>query len=80
VALQDAGRADAAERALLAAHDLDRADADVVYALAILFIERRDGQRAVLYARRLIELAPDDPRARQLARRLGAGSPERPRQ
>jgi predicted CXXCH cytochrome family protein len=78
VTLKDAGRSAAAEVALLAAHDLDRADADVLYALAILFMERPDRQRAAVFARRLMDLVPDDPRARRLAGRLGGLPPEPP--
>jgi predicted CXXCH cytochrome family protein len=68
--LQAAGRPREAEAALLGALALDGEDPDILYALAFLYLERRDDRRAAIHARRLFELWPDDARAHRLAERL----------
>lgn len=70
-----------AEAALRAADALDGEDPQIVYALAVFYAERRQFARALAYAQRLVEQAPNDPGPPRLVERLRQAltAGERPR-
>ncbi len=70
VVLQRLGRGADAEAALREALELDRGDPDIAYALAVLYLQRRQYTRALTYARLFSRLVPQDPRARRLASQI----------
>jgi len=70
LALQQAGRRREAESAFLKAIDLDPRDPQIPYALAIFYEQEHRYERALLYARRVAELAPGDAGARRLVERV----------
>ncbi|MFI5404071.1 MAG: tetratricopeptide repeat protein, partial [Planctomycetota bacterium] len=72
VALQQLGRLAEAEDALLAGEKLSPRDTALLHALAILYAQRQEPRRALPYARRLLDLAPDSPDAQRLVERLEA--------
>jgi len=74
IALQQAGRLAEAEDALLAGLKLAPDDPSILQAITLLYMQRREPRRALPYARRLRDLAPDTPEARQLVERLEAES------
>ncbi len=61
LALQKLGRADEAEKALRAAHQLSPTSTDFLNALAILYTQQKDWERARAYAEQLIQLEPGNP-------------------
>ncbi|HUK20734.1 MAG TPA: tetratricopeptide repeat protein [Gemmatimonadales bacterium] len=70
LALQGTGKMKQAEAALLDAYRLDSQDADVIYALALLYAQQAKWQRALPYARELVRLAPGAPEPAQLLQRI----------
>jgi Flp pilus assembly protein TadD len=66
VALHDLGRGAEAVQALAAAARRHPHDRELLFVLAAYLAEAGEGARALPYARRLVELAPDDPQARAL--------------
>ncbi len=68
--LERAGRRRAAETALLRAYDLDPDDPQIVYAIAVFYLQERHHRRAMTYARRLAQLTPTDPVAQNFLARL----------
>ncbi len=68
--LQQLGRRRGAEQALLQANRLDPTDAEIVYALAVFYIQQQQYRRALRYAERLSVLMPTEPGAQQLLERL----------
>ena len=74
LALQQLGRRPEAEAALRQANKLDPRDPQVVYALALFYVQQREWRRALPYAQRLAELAPGDPRARELLQQIQQAS------
>ncbi len=81
--LQQMGRRHAAEAALLRAYELDTGDSQIVYALAIFYLQQQADARAMVYAKHLSELTSTDAGARQLLERLqhtvARGRPRGPR-
>jgi Flp pilus assembly protein TadD len=73
VALNSTGRAGRALAVLTRAHDRHPGDAEILFALATISLERGDRDAARAYARKLVEVAPEDPRARQILGELGPG-------
>jgi tetratricopeptide (TPR) repeat protein len=73
VALHSTGRTDRALAVLTRAHDRHPGDVEILVALSTINRDRgaRDAARA--YARTLLEVAPEDPRARQLLEELERG-------
>jgi tetratricopeptide (TPR) repeat protein len=74
VALHDVGRPAAALEVLTAAHRRHPSDRELLWTLAVFSREQGDSVTATEYARKLVELAPQDPRAQQLLRELEAGA------
>jgi predicted CXXCH cytochrome family protein len=72
IALQQLGRLAEAEDALLAGDRLSPRDPALLHALAVLYAQRAEPERALPYARRLLDLAPDSPDAQRLVERLEA--------
>lgn len=72
VALQKLERLAEAEDALLEGDRLAPRDPDLLQALAFLYARRREPRRALPYARRLLDLAPDSPDVRRFVERLEA--------
>ena len=70
LALQKLGKAVEAERELLAAHRLLPHSPDFLHALAILYTQQKQWDKAVVCAERLLRLRPDDPGARALLQQL----------
>lgn len=70
LALSMIGRLADAEEALLAAQRLDPSDPEIPYALVGLYLPQQRINDAAAWAEKLVELTPDDPRARQLRDRL----------
>ena len=66
LALQSLERWEEAERAHLLAFQVDANDPEIVHALALLLAQRGDPHRALPYAERLLQLAPEAPQAREL--------------
>jgi hypothetical protein len=52
--------------ALLKAYGIDSEDSEIMLAIAILYMQNRQWQRALSFARRRLELTPNDPEARNL--------------
>jgi tetratricopeptide (TPR) repeat protein len=75
VALNDLGRRSRAIEVLEAAHGRHPADRDILHALVTITAEDGNREAAIVYAEKLVELAPDDPGARQLLNRLRAPQP-----
>jgi Flp pilus assembly protein TadD len=72
VALQKLGRLAESEDALLEGHRLAPDDPSLLNALAVLYAQRGEPRRALPYARRMLELAPDAPDVRRFVDRLEA--------
>ena len=72
VALHDLGRTQEAERVLESALRSNPNDEDALFALASYLQAAGAGERALPYARRLVEVEPQDPRARALLAGLEA--------
>jgi Flp pilus assembly protein TadD len=66
VALHSTGRTDRALAVLTRAHDRHPGDAEILVALSTINTERGARDAALAYARKLLEVAPEDPRARQI--------------
>jgi predicted CXXCH cytochrome family protein len=66
LALDRLSRDREAEATMLRAFELDPGDADIVYAAASFYVQRRQWKRALPFAERLVTIAPADPRAHQL--------------
>jgi tetratricopeptide (TPR) repeat protein len=73
VALNDAGRGAQARRELETALKRHPHDRDLLLALALFERDAGRRERAISYARRLAELAPENAQVAQLLRELGAG-------
>jgi predicted CXXCH cytochrome family protein len=73
VALHSGGQIERAFAVLESAHRRHPADRDILFALATFHRDAGDLDAARTWARRLKDLAPDDPQIRQLALELGAG-------
>jgi tetratricopeptide (TPR) repeat protein len=73
VALHSTGRTDRALTVLARAHDRHPGDVEILLALSTINRERGDRDAARAYARKLVEVAPEDPRARQILGDLGPG-------
>jgi predicted CXXCH cytochrome family protein len=78
LALQGTGKAKEAEAMLLNAYHLNAQDADVVYALALLYAQQQKWDRALPYARELVRLTPGAPGPMQLLQRIEAEQRGRP--
>jgi Flp pilus assembly protein TadD len=74
LALQRLGRLAEAEAALLAAHQLDTRDPAIANALAILYAQQQRWEKALPFAEKLVELAPQAPGPRQLLRQIREAS------
>ena len=72
LALQKIGNTRKASTVLIAAHDQHPNNRDILFTLATLSRDRGDAETATQYANALLELAPDDPGARQLLESLQA--------
>jgi tetratricopeptide (TPR) repeat protein len=72
VALHSTGHTDQALAVLARAHDRHPGDAEILLALSTINRERGARDAAMAYARKLLEVAPEDPRARQILGELGA--------
>ena len=70
VALHEAGEGQRALQVLAAAYAQHPAARDIVVALVEYSLQARDRPGALAWARKLVELAPDDSRARQLLESL----------
>jgi tetratricopeptide (TPR) repeat protein len=70
VALREAGEGQRALQVLEAAHAQHPAARDIVVALMEYALQARDRPSALAWARKLVELAPDDSRVRQLLESL----------
>jgi len=68
--LQNLNRRDEAEAALKRAYDLDSQDTDIVYALVIFYTQDENWQEALVYARKLQTLDPDNPGSARLIQQL----------
>lgn len=73
VALHSTGRSDRALVVLERAHVLHPGNAEILVALATINRDRGAREAARAYARKLVEVTPNDPAARQLLRELGGG-------
>ena len=74
LALRSAGREEDALRVLDRAHRAHPGDRDLLVALATINRDLARRERALAYARKLLALSPDDPRAAALVRELESGS------
>lgn len=72
LALQKIGNTRKASTVLIAAHDRHPDNRDILFTLAALSRDRGDLEKAVQYAKALLELSPDDSGARQLLESLQA--------
>ena len=70
LALLRSGREAEAEAELLVAQALDPGDPGAAHALAVLYAQRSDWERALPQARRLVELAPEAPGPGSLLERI----------
>jgi Flp pilus assembly protein TadD len=70
LALQRRGRQQEAEKALVAAYDLDPGDADVVHALVVHYAQRGRSPEALGFARELARLVPGSPDVARLVESL----------
>lgn len=70
LSLQKIGRFDEAETAMLKAHQLSPDDPGILQALAIFYMQRRQWDRALIYAERLVLLYPNVPGPRQLLNQI----------
>jgi cytochrome c-type biogenesis protein CcmH/NrfG len=73
--LHDLGESQKAVRALESALSIDASDEEALFALASYLREAGDAARALPYARRLVELEPQNPQARALLEGLEAPAP-----
>ncbi len=73
LALMRLKKARQAEAALLKAHSIDDSDAAIPYALAVLYAQAGQGEKAFEWAGRAKALAPDDAQTQQLLEQLKAG-------
>jgi tetratricopeptide (TPR) repeat protein len=73
IALHSTGSPERALELLARAHDRHPGDADILAALATINRERGHLDAARAYAGKLLEVAPEDPRARQIAAGIGRG-------
>ena len=73
VALHSTGQTDRAFAVLSRAHDRHPGDAEILVALSTINRERGAREAAMAYARKLLEVAPEDPRARQILGELERG-------
>jgi len=78
LALQRLGRAQAAEESLLAAHKLSPATSDYLHAIAILYTQQKQWDRARAAAKELIRLEPVNPQWSGLLRFIERESKGRP--
>jgi tetratricopeptide (TPR) repeat protein len=85
LALRNLDRMEAAEYELQAAEQLERTNADYVYALVDLYVKQKQWKEAAERAKRLVDLRPDVPqfrailqRARTEAARQQASPPKQP--
>jgi tetratricopeptide (TPR) repeat protein len=74
VALNSAGRADEALAVLDAAHAASPADREILVALVTMNRDAGANDKALIYARRLLELAPDDVSVRQFVEQIEAST------
>jgi len=72
IALNDLGQRSRAIDVLEAAHGRHPADRAILYSLVTINVENGTPEEATVYAEKLVELAPDDPDARELLNRLRA--------
>jgi len=70
LALQQLGRREAAEKALLRAQQLAPQDAATHYALAVFYAQGGQRALALQWAEKLQTLNPEDPQVRQFVERL----------
>ena len=81
LALQHLGRRAEAEAGLLQAYELNSRDSEIVYALAVFYVQQHHWRHALPYAKKLVELMPDAAGPRrmlgEIVRELEGGS--RPR-
>lgn len=70
VALNSVGRGDEALAVLKAAHERHSGDPELLMALATISRDRGDRPAAIVYARKLTTIAPNDPASRQLLSQL----------
>jgi predicted Zn-dependent protease len=70
LALQKIGNTKSAMATLVAAHERDPGNRDILFALATMSRDRGDLEKAVHYANALVELSPADPGPRQLLESL----------
>lgn len=70
LALQQLGRRQPAEQALLRAERLAPQDAATVYALAVFYAQGGERALALQWAEKLQALSPNDPRVRQFVERV----------
>ena len=73
VALYSTGRTERALAVLIRAHDRHPGDAEILLALSTINRERGARDAAMAYAKKLLEVAPEDPRARQILGDLERG-------
>ena len=73
VALHSTGHTDQALAVLGRAHDRHPGDAEILVALSTINRERGAREAAMAYAKKLLEAAPEDPRARQILGELERG-------
>jgi predicted CXXCH cytochrome family protein len=70
LALQQLGRRTEAEAEMLKAYAADPADSSILRGLAVFYSQQEDWERALLYARKLVELLPDEPGPKQMLQRI----------
>jgi tetratricopeptide (TPR) repeat protein len=70
LALQHLGRRDEAEAALVEADRMEPRDPDIVNALAVFYAQQGAWRKALPYARRLVELAPESPGPKRMVRQI----------
>jgi tetratricopeptide (TPR) repeat protein len=68
--LQNLNRRDEAEVMLKRAYELEPQDTDTVYALVIFYSQGEDWQEALVYARKLQAVDPENPGAARLIEQL----------
>ena len=74
VALHDLGQTDRALEVLKGAYQRHPTNRELLWALAVFSQEQGESEAAATFARKLFELAPQDPRAQQLLRELKSGA------
>ncbi len=68
--LQHLGRSTEAEVALLKAHQLDSHDPNIIYALAVFYMQQRQWDRALPYAEQLTHIYPGATEPRRLLNQI----------